>query len=196
MPRGKRNLLETTDLPIIPTDKEEGQIPYFILDDEWGISCDERQEILVHKKSANRTIKDENGVETHIEQYYMWDSVAYTSSFTHAISIYVDKKGKEKKSKLIKSKDYKELIAIQNDIKSTIAKALDFKGVNKDFLSITSILDERTKLEKELKMLKQTKEQVLQETEKLLELVKEKNKIIISTTEPKKHRVKKENGDV
>ena len=192
MPRGKRNLLETTDLPIIPTDKEEGQIPYFILDDEWGISCDERQEILVHKKSANRTIKDENGVETHIEQYYMWDSVAYTSSFTHAISIYVDKKGKEKKSKLIKSKDYNDLISIQNDIKSIITRALDFDSVNKDFLSITSILDERAKLEEELKLLRETKEQVELETEKLLQLVKEKRSIIISNIEPKKHRTPKE----
>ena len=196
MARGKKSLLETTDLPIIPTDKEEGQIPYFILDDEWGISCDERQEILVHKKSANRTIKDENGVETHIEQYYMWECIAYTNSFTHTISVYVDKKGKEKKSKLIKSKDYKELIAIQNEIKSTIAKALDFNGINKEFLSITSILDERAKIEEELKLLRETKKQIEIETDKLLQLIKEKRTIIVSNTEPKKRRLKKENGDL
>lgn len=192
MARGKKSLLETTNLPIITTDKEEGQIPYFIIDDEWGVSCDERQEILVYKKTSSRTIKDENGVETHVEQYYMWDSVAYTSSFTHAISIYVDKKGKEKKSKLIKSKGYNDLISIQNEIKSIITRALDFDSVNKDFLSITSILDERTKLEEELKMLKETKEQVLNETDKLLQLVKEKRSIIISNTESKKHRTQKE----
>ena len=196
MPRGKRNLSETTNLPIIPTDKEEGQIPYFILDDEWGISCDERQEILVRKKSANRTIKDENGVETHIEQYCMWECIAYTNSFTHTISTYVDKKGKAKKSKLIKSKDYKDLIAIQNEIKSIIAKALDFNGINKEFLSITSILDERAKIEEELKLLRGTKELIEAETDKLLQLIKEKRTIIVSNTEPKKRRLKKENGDL
>ena len=192
MARGKRNLLETTDLPIITTDKEEGQIPYFLIDDEWGVSCDERQEILVHKKTSSRTIKDENGVETNIEQYYMWDSVAYTSSFTHAISIYVDKKGKEMKSKLSKSKDYNDLILIQNEIKSIITRALDFDSVNKDFLSVTSIINERAKLEEELKLLRETKEQVLSETDKLLQLVKEKRSIIISNTESKKHRTQKE----
>lgn len=192
MARGKKSLLETTDLPIITTDKEGGQIPYFIIDDEWGIACDERNEILVKKKIASRTIKNENGEEDHIEQYIMWEPIVYPDTFTKAIEIYADKKGKEKKSKLIKSKDYNDLISIQNEIKSTIASALDFKGVNKDFLSITSILDERTKLEEELKMLKETKEQVLSETDKLLQLVKEKRSIIISNTEPKKHRTPKE----
>jgi hypothetical protein len=196
MAKGKKSLLETTDLPIIETNIEEGTIPYFVLDKEWGIACDERQEILVHKRIASRTIKNEQGVDDHVEQYVMWDSICYPHTFTHAIEIYVDKKGKLAKSKLNKSTDYSDLVKIQNDIKSTIANALDFSGVNKEFLSVTSILDERTKLEEELKMLKQTKEQVLQETEKLLELVKEKNKIIISATEPKKHRIKKENGDV
>lgn len=192
MARGKKSLLETSDLPIITTDKDEGQIPYFIIDDEWGIACDERNEILVHKKVANRTIKNESGVETHVEQYFMWESISYPSTFTKAVELYVDKKGKTMKSKLIKSKDYNDLISIQNDIKSTISKALDFNNVNKDFLSITSILDERTKLEEELKMLKETKEQVLSETDKLLQLVKEKRSIIISNTEPKKHRTPKE----
>ncbi len=196
MPRGKRNLSETTNLPIIPTDKEEGQIPYFVLDDEWGISCDERQEILVHKKSANRTIKDESGIETHIEQYYIWECIAYTNSFTHAISVYVDKKGKAKKSKLIKSKDYKELIEIQNEINSIISKALNFNGVNKEFLSITSLLDEKSKLKEELISLKETKLQVEKEVENLMDLIKEKRAIIVSNTEPKKRRLKKENGDL
>lgn len=196
MPRGKRNLSETTNLPIIPTDKEEGQIPYFLLDDEWGISCDERQEILVRKKSANRTIKDESGIETHIEQYYTWECIAYTNSFTHAISVYVDKKGKAKKSKLIKSKDYKELVEIQNEINSIISKALNFNGVNKEFLSITSLLDEKSKLKEELISLKETKIQVEKEVENLMDLIKEKRAIIVSNTEPKKRRLKKENGDL
>jgi hypothetical protein len=192
MARGKKSLLETSDLPIVTTDIEEGQIPYFIIDDEWGISCDERQEILVRKKIANRTIKNEQGNEDHIEQYIMWDSISYPHTFTNAIEIYVDKKGKSMKSKLSKSKDYNDLISIQNDIKSIISKALDFNSVNKDFLSITSVIDKRAKLEKELISLKEIKEQVETETEKLLELIKEKNKIIISATELKKHRTKKE----
>lgn len=192
MAKGKKSLLETTDLPIIVTDIEEGQVPYFIIDDEWGISCDERQEILVRKKIASRTIKDENDNEDHVEQYFMWDSIAYVKTFTNAIEIYVDRKGKSEKTKLKKSKDYNDLIKIQNEIKSIIARSLDFNSINKDFLSITSILDERTKLEEELNMLKETKKQILQETEKLFDLIKQKRSIIISNTEPKKHKNTKE----
>ena len=92
MARGKKSLIETTNLPIEKTDKEEGQIPYFIIDDEWGVSCDDRNEILVHKRLANRTIKDENNINTYIEQYYSWESICYTSNFTTAIDIYANKK--------------------------------------------------------------------------------------------------------
>ena len=73
-----------------------------------------------------------------------------------------------------------------------ISTSLNINGINKEFLSITSILDERTKLEEELKMLKQTKDNVLNECEKLIDLVKEKRSIIIKETEPKKHRLKLE----
>jgi hypothetical protein len=196
MAKGKKSLLETTDLPIIETDIEEGLIPYFLIEDEWGINCDERNEILVRKRTASRTIKDENDVEDHIEQYIVWEAETYSNTFTHTIECYINKKGKEEKSKLIKSKDYKDLISIQNEIKSNISKALDFNGINKEFLSITSILDERAKIEEELKLLRETKKQIEIETDKLLQLIKEKRSIIISNTEQKKHRIKKENGDV
>lgn len=195
MAKGKKSLLETTDLPIIETDIEEGLIPYFLIEDEWGINCDERNEILVRKRIASRTIKDENDVENHIEQYVVWEAETYSNTFTHTIECYINKKDKGEKSKLIKSKDYKDLISIQNEIKSNISKALDFNGINKEFLSITSILDERAEIEEELKLLREAKKQIEIETDKLLQLIKEKRSIIISNTEQKKHRIKEENGD-
>lgn len=195
MAKGKKSLLETTDLPIIETDIEEGLIPYFLIEDEWGVNCDERNEILVRKRIASRTIKDENDVEDHIEQYVVWEAETYSNTFTHTIECYISKKNKEEKSKLIKSKDYKDLISIQNEIKSNISKALEFNGINKEFLSITSILDERAKIEEELKLLREAKKQIEIETDKLLQLIKEKRSIIISNTEQKKHRIKEENGD-
>ena len=92
MPRGKKALSETSDLEIIKSDKEEGNIPYFLIDDDYGIACDERQEILVRKRIANRTIKDVN--KEYIEQYVSWDSLCYPSNFTNAISCYVERKGR------------------------------------------------------------------------------------------------------
>lgn len=192
MARGKKSLLETSDLPIVTTDIEEGQIPYFLIDDEWGIACDERNEILVHKRIASRTIKNEKGDEDHIEQYIMWDSISYPSTFSSAIESYVNKKGKTEKSKLKKSTNYNDLIKIQNEIKLTIEKSLEFNGANSNFLSSMSIIDERAKLEEEIKKLRETKEMIIKETDLLMELVKQKRAIIISNTEPKKHRDVKE----
>lgn len=192
MARGKKSLLETSDLPVVYTDEEKGQIPYFLIDDEWGVSCDERQEILVKKKIANKTVKDENGENEHIEQYTMWDSICYPSTFTDAINSYVKKKSRSMKSKIYKSSDYKDILNVQNEIKSIVAKSLDTNGVNKNFLSITSIINERQKIEEELQMLRDVKEQVNNECEKLMELIKEKRSIIIKNTEPKKHRMPKE----
>lgn len=192
MPRGKKNLAESTDLKVVDSNEESGQIPYFLFDNEWGVACDERNEILVHKRIANRTIKGEDGKEDYIEQYLMWDSICYPSNFTSTLKCYIERSERKKKGKLTKSKDYNDLIKIQNDIKETISKCLDIDGINKDFLSITSILDERSLLEEQLKLLKQTKEDVENETESLMRLIKEKRSIIISNTEPKKHRTKKE----
>lgn len=189
MPRGKKNLLETTNLPIIKTNTEEGKIPYFIIDNEWGIACDDRNEILVHKNPANKTIKNDQGEDDHIEQYYMWTIDCYPSNVTNALEIYADRKGKEAKSKLLRSKDYNDLLRINRDIQQTIDKALDSEGVNQSYLAVTSILDERSKLEEELNRLRELTNIVEDKSNHLLELIKEKQTIIISETKP--HNVKK-----
>lgn len=194
MARGKKSLLETTDLPIVETDKEEGQLPYFLIDDDWGIACDERNEILVRKRIASRTVVNDDTNEKYVEQYTMWDSICYPSNFTNTINCYVDKKSKELKKKITRTKDIKKVLEVENEIKNIIARSLKVDGVNKEFLSVTSILDERTKLEEELKLLRENKEKVELEVDKLLTLVKEKRSIIIKEIEPKKHRVKLEDS--
>ena len=192
MARGRKKASEVKDLPTTVTDKEEGTIPYFLIDDEWGVSCDDRNEILVHKRNANRIIKNDKGEELYIEQYLMWDSVSYPSSFSKALETYAQRKGRQMESKLNKSKDYNEIAKIQNEIKLIIAQALDFKGINNVFMSTTSVLDDRAELKLQLEALKEAKREVEEETEKLLKLIKEKRQIIVSNTEPKKHRMPKE----
>jgi hypothetical protein len=196
MPRGRKKATELNDLPTVITDNEEGTIPYFVLDNEWGVSCDERQEILVRKRIANRTIKDEEGNDDHIEQYFMWDSVSYCNSFTHIIQCYYERASRIEKKKLQKTTNFDDIKNIYIDVNKKISQALSSDGVNKEFMSIASILDDKAKLKEELVSLKEKKEKVEKETDKLLQLIKDKTSIIISRTEPTKHRVKKENGDV
>ena len=189
MAKGKKGLMETTNLPIIKTNIEEGKIPYFIIDNEWGIACDDRNEILVHKNPANKTVKNEQGENDHVEQYYMWTIDCYPSNVTNALEIYADRKGKEAKSKLIKSKDYNDLLKINKDIQQIINKALSSEGINQSYLAVTSILDERSKLEEELNRLKEIEETIENKSNYLLELIKKKQTIIISETKP--HNIKK-----
>lgn len=193
MARGKRSLLETTNLPIVETNIEEGVSPYFLIDDKYGIACDERQEMLCRKKKSSRTIKDEYGQPYKIETYYMWESFCYTNSFSSCIENYLKIKDRElKKERLIKTKDYTELINIQNEIKQIISKALSTDGDNKSVFTISKVIDQQSKLMEEIENLKKIQSQTEKESDKLLQLIKEKRSLIISATEPTKHRNKKE----
>jgi len=193
MARGKKSLIETSDLPIVEKEEEEGSIPYFIIDDEYGISCSDLCEILVKKRKASRTVSEDNKPH-HIETYWTWDNVCYPSNFSLALSCYCSKKELElKKRKLVKSKDYKDILNVQKEIKDIIYKCLDGNGINKEFLSFTSVYDERVKLEEEIKQLRDIKNKCLESVESLMDLIKEKRSIVIKNTEPKKHRTKLEN---
>jgi len=193
MRRGKRNLLETTDLPIIETTIEEGTIPYFIIDDKYGIACDDKCEMICRKKKSNRTIKDEEGNPIYIETYYVWESFCYVGTFSECINRYLLIKDRDiKKERLVKTKDYGKLIEIQNEIKCIVSKALDTNGVNSQFLSATSIIDDKAKLKEELDCVNSLKEDIEKEYKSFMEMIKDKRKIIIKNTEPTKHRTKKE----
>jgi hypothetical protein len=192
MPRGKKKTSEILELPIIETTNEEGQIPYFIIDDEWGISCDERQEILVRKKLATKTIKNEEELADHIETYYLWTSNSYLRTFTEALETYYMKTDRIKKNNIKKSTNINDLIDIQKEIYELINKALCFNGINKTFLSSIDILNEKAQLKETLTDIKNLKTQIETESEKLMQLIREKRSIIVKNTEPKKHRIKEE----
>lgn len=187
------------ELKIKETKIEEGCLPYFIIDEEYGIACDERQEMLCFKKRANRTIKNDLGVETHIESYWKWDAIAYVHEFSRALELYEFKKDKQLKAeRLTNCTDMKELVKIKEEINEKLQKALKINGINKKVIAIGTILDKRFELEREIEELKKAKENCLLEVDKLLKLMREKTKEIISRdtiTTPKK-RVKKEVYDL
>lgn len=196
MAKGRaKQLLENTDLPLIETDDEEGTIPFFIIDDNYGIAVDNYCYQLCKKSKANKTVKGENGVPTHVESYYKWTSFKYTDSLKSMFDCYVKEKERELHSKLTKSREFRDLMKVQDEIKTIICTSLKPDGHNKEWLSTVELLDEKERLRSEIKELQNIKQSVIREADSLLDIIKEKRKIIIGETEPKKHRIKKEEED-
>ena len=135
MAKGKESLLETTPKDkIVVTDKEEGSIPFFEFDDEYGIAVDQFQYILVQKKISGRTVTDENGNE-YVESYIKWDTskAKYSSTVEGIIDSYISVIEK-KKLKDLRTKDMNDIIKVRLEIKAIIEKAFNNTGVNKEIL--------------------------------------------------------------
>ena len=193
MAKGRtKQLLENMDLPLIQTDNEEGSIPFFVIDDDYGIAVDNYGYQLCKRSKANKTVKNNDGIPIHIESYYKWTSFKYTNSLKSMFECYVKEKEYELHSKLTKSRDFRDLMEVQNEIKNIICTALKSEGCNKELLSIVGLLDEKEKLRSEIKELQNIKHSVIREADSLMNIIKEKRRIIIGETEPKKHRSKEE----
>ena len=124
--KGKQSLLETTDSrDIIETDEEVGSIPYFIIDEEYGVACDNLCYILVVKKIACRRGKEDNDEDTNkVYKYIRWEDLSYLDSFESVIKMYTEVKEKRLNRKLIKSQDLQDIKDIRRSIRNDIKKAL------------------------------------------------------------------------
>ena len=188
MAKGKKSLIETTNPDkIIETDKEEGQIPFFLIDDEYGIAADNLCYMLVNAKKAARTLSDDN-----VETYIKWEPVAYVNTIKRAIEEYSIVKERKLNRKLLKSKDLTEIKNNQDEVRNTIQKALSVDGKNKHIFEVLDLLQAKEDVLKNINDLKVQKEKLLQLFDEFEALIKEKRKIIIKQTEPTKHRYKKE----
>ena len=182
-----RKTLADTELPIEETDIEEGTLPFFLIDDEYGIACDQYCYMLCKKKRANRTIKDEDGKPNHIESYWNWTPFKYTGTFQSIMETYVEQKERGLNKRIIKSKDFKEILETYNKIHKIISDAVDIEGLNKSFMSVTSLLDQKEKLLQKISEVHELKEDLLKEYNELQILIKQKRKIIVDKHKPLKN---------
>lgn len=182
-----RKTLVNTELPIEETDIEEGTLPFFLIDDEYGIACDQYCYMLCKKKRANRTVKDEDGKPNHIESYWSWTPFKYTGTFQSIMETYVEQKERGLNKRIVKSKDFKQILETYNKIHKIISNSLDVEGLNKSFMSVTSLLDQKEKLLQEISEVHELKEDLLKEYNELQTLIKEKRKIIVDKHKPLKN---------
>jgi tRNA uridine 5-carbamoylmethylation protein Kti12 len=112
MSKGMKSLTETTDLPIVNTNDDEGDVPNFLFkgDKDYGIASDDYNYILVERKNASRTIKDDNGTPIKVETYNQWIDKAYFKSFDNCLKTYCEVKDKNFINKLKKETDFNKLI--------------------------------------------------------------------------------------
>lgn len=187
----RKSLLDS-NLPVIESEIEEGNIPFFIIEENYGVACDQYCYSLVKRKKCNRTIKSTDKDGDYIESYYKWDGISYVSTFAATINSYVQQKERELNARLVKSKDYHALINIQNEIKDIVRKAFKASGPNKEIVTYSDLVDSKAELLRDLDELKSIKNQTVEAVDSLMELVKEKRSIILKNTEPKKHHLKLE----
>lgn len=192
MPKGNKKSLLESDLPVVTVTEEEGSIPFFLIDDTHGVYANQFGYDVVELKQCNRTVKGTDTEPEYIETFPKWDGIGYVSTFSAAIEFYLDIKERELNKRQVKTKDYKQLIKVQEEIREICLKAFDAKGENADVVSFAQLFDYKAKMLKEIDELKNMKLQLEKEFEQTMDYIKEKRKIVRSNTEPKKHRNKLE----
>ena len=171
---------------------EEGYIPFFLIEDDYGIAADEYCYMLCQRKKMNRTVKDENGNPAYVESYLYWRALKYSGTFQNAIECYVEIKERQLNARHVKNKDYQKVIDVYNEIREIVANAFSATGINQEFLSFGDLLSQKNKLLNEIDELSDIKYKVETAADDLLQIIKDKRKIIIGETEGKKHKMKLE----
>lgn len=192
MARGKRALINVLDeAQLIRTGEETGNIPFFIIDKTYGVAVDSLEYMVVEKKDSSKAIKNGNKIAS-AEVYTKWMPVAHVSTFEDALISYYKIKSRDLDKQLHKSKDLKDVLQNRKKIEKILLSSLSPKEINKEIFSTAEVVGLKEDLMKELVELKNIKEKLLSECNSLMELIKDKRRIIIQSTEPKKHRIKQE----
>lgn len=109
------------NLPIKKTDIIDGNIPYLLIDEYYGVACDNYNEILVKKTKARRTNKeDPNNI--FIEEYTKWIDISYYKDLNGALNGYVLRKDRETRMALTEPADLKYLVTEHKKVIDNLCK--------------------------------------------------------------------------
>lgn len=187
-------MLETIDeKDIIVTDEEVGNIPYFLIEDEYGVATGYDCDVLVIKKIAGRRGKAENGENPDkVYQYIKWEELKYLDSFEEAVETYEKVKERKLNSNLIKSQELQELINIRLSIQNDIRQALQIKSTDSQIKRVCNLTDTIKELKEQVREVKQGLAELNKLKDETMHDIKEARKIIVERDKPKQRRYKKE----
>jgi hypothetical protein len=163
--------------------------PNILIDDDYGISGNSRDYALVVKKIAHRTGKVEDGEnEGKVIRYTKWEDVSYAGTIFECLRSYQDITNLTKIKALKNCKDYLEVEKIYKETNAKINQFLKHQDMSKETKDAISLIDTINQLHDELNKAKE----VIKDANDFKAWIKEKRQILISDTEPKKHRMKLE----
>ena len=181
----KAKLIDTVDpSKVIVTDKEEGAIPFFVIDDKYGVAVNQYSYMLVVRKDAYRTVTSDNG-EEYVEQFIKYEPIKWALAFKTIIELYVQMKEKDLYKGIVRTKDFKALIEIQTKILDQINSAFSVNSINQHVLDTCELIQSKEDLIEESKQLKDMQENLKREYDELMSLIKESRKIIIDNKKKK-----------
>ena len=194
MARGKQSLKETLDPSLITkTDIEEGDIPFFLIENGYGVSVDKYGYNLVERKEMTRSVKDEKGNVVGGETYYTWNFSKSAGSFEDALLAYTRVTERKLMSKLVKCADFRKLVAIRLQIQNTINNAFKIDGINSTLLDACNTIQGHEDLKVKITEVNKLADNATEQFNNLIDTIKEKRKIIVQEMpKEKKHPIKEE----
>lgn len=194
MARGRQSLKETIDpSKIIKTYEETGDIPFWLIDKNYGVSADKYGFNLVERKEMTRAVKDEDGNVSGGEIYYAWQFCKSAESFEDGLIAYTKVTECKLMGKLIKCQDFRKLVAIRLQILKTINESFKLDGINSNLLDACNTIQGHEELKIKLEEVNKLADDATKTFDNFIEMIKEKRKIIVQEMpKEKKHRLKLE----
>lgn len=189
----KQSLKEKYGIDNIKKTNDEENKPFWIIDETYGVSADNYGYSLVERKEMVREIKDEKGEGVGAESYYSWSFCKSANSFEDALLAYTRVTERKLMSKLVKCKDFRELVSIRLQIQKTINNSFKINGVNSELLDACNTIQGHEDLKIKLSEVNKLADEATKSFNELIESIKEKRKIIVQEMpKEKKHRIKEE----
>ena len=195
MARGKQSLKDKlNESLIIKTDEEIGDIPFWLIDENYGVSVDKYGYSLVEKKEMTRGVKDDAGNIVGGETYYTWQFCKSASSFEDGLLAYTRVTERKLMSKLVKCQDFRMLVAIRLQIQKTINNSFKINGINSELLDACNTIQGHEDLKIKIAEVNKLADDTTEQFNDLIDTIKEKRKIIVQEMpKEKKHKIKEEN---
>ncbi|MCI8506919.1 MAG: hypothetical protein HFI67_12135 [Lachnospiraceae bacterium] len=179
MPRGRKKKSEETDLPIIETNNEIGSIPFFVLEqNKYGVYTDKISYSLVRRKKSSKTVKNEEGIDDHLETYYTWEPFKWTRTFKDIIETYIEHREKELDSTLTKEYSFDKIKNNRDKILSMLQKSFSVTGSNKEVFEFSELLEHKDRILRDLDEIKENKNKIENIINEIEDMLKSKKKLI------------------
>ena len=170
MGRGKPNMATNVEEEnIIITDENSGAVPFYQIDNEWGITADEHSYALSNGKIAHR--KETIDEKEVIISYKRWSKVSYHDSIWAVLKAYAKRKERMDLSQL-KNADIGEIAQISESIKNVITQKMNEYAYDFNIEEIGELEQTKKRLTREIEELVAMKESLQNEYDETVALLK------------------------